>query len=298
MDVIKTSAEHHFLASIEDIRHEPKGWVVGHFAFSQARSKPDFNPDFKKVLEKLSEDREQSIEFITQLENAVQGVKEGQIYLFADNDVVFLGRVNGDEQCRDIEKALGKIAEGQNVHSFTFAVLKNDIYAYQKMADRKMNGAKLFEAYEKMSDKSRISSIAARRNRREHALVLVIEDDRFTSSYATGILSKDYDVIVAKTGEEGITAYIEHAPDIVFIDIHLPGINGHQALQAIKSVDIKAFAVMLSVDTVKENIIGASKGGAKNFIKKPFSKERLIEAVKTSPYVRGSEMVEAGTIVN
>ena len=298
MDVIKTSAEHHFLARIEELRHKPEGWIIAYFAFSQIQSKPDFILEHRKIVEKLSVDRLESVSFISQLQEVTGSLKDGHIYLFADNDVVFLGRVAGDEQCKHIEEAFGKISQTRNLRSSSFGLLKNELYAYQKMADQKMTGAKLFEAYEKMGDTSKISSISARRSRREHPLVLVVEDDRFTSSYAASILSKDYDVVLAKTGEEGIASYIEHAPDIIFIDIHLPGINGHQTLQAIKNIDVKAFAVMLSVDTVKENIVGAARSGARNFIKKPFSKERLIEAVKTSPYIRGSEMVEAGTIVN
>ena len=138
-----------------------------------------------------------------------------------------------------------------------------------------------------MADKHKVSSIMLRREKREHPLVLVIEDDRFTASYTAGILHREYDLVLAKNGEDGLLQYIEHAPDIVFVDIHLPGLTGHQVLKALKIIDPNVFAVMLSVDTVKDNIVQSAAGGANNFLKKPFSKERLLSIVKMSPYVQG-----------
>jgi DNA-binding NtrC family response regulator len=141
-------------------------------------------------------------------------------------------------------------------------------------------------AYQAMTDEAKVSSISLRRDRRKETLVLIVEDDRFTAAYAANILNKDYEIIHAKTGEEAIIAYIEHTPDIVFQDIHLPGLNGHETLNAIKKVDPVAYVVMLSVDTVKTNIVEASKGGASGFLKKPFTKERMIAMVKTSPFYK------------
>jgi DNA-binding NtrC family response regulator len=59
-------------------------------------------------------------------------------------------------------------------------------------------------------------------------------------------------------------------------DIHLPGLDGHETLNAIRKADPAAYVVMLSVDAVKTNIVEASKGGASGFLKKPFTKDRMI----------------------
>ena len=115
---------------------------------------------------------------------------------------------------------------------------------------------------------------------------MMVEDDRFTSTYAATILGTDFDLLIAKDGEEAIEAYIKNAPDIVFLDIHLPGLSGHDVLKALHAIDPEAFIVMLSADTVKENIVEATQHGARKFLKKPFTKERLIETVRNSPYVR------------
>src|SRR5690606_8687745 len=97
-----------------------------------------------------------------------------------------------------------------------------------------------------------------RRKRRDSPLVMVVEDDRFTASYIQNFL-REYDVVIARNGEEAILKYIEYAPDAVFMDLHMPGLNGDQALQAIKAADPDAFVVMLSVDTAQHSIMSASE---------------------------------------
>jgi CheY-like chemotaxis protein len=164
--------------------------------------------------------------------------------------------------------------------------VSKNLYVLQKLADSKVLSSKLISAYHKMADPHVTGSINVRRNRRQDALVMIIEDDRFTASYAASILNKQYDMVHAKTGEDAILTYIENAPDIVFVDIHLPGISGHQTLNAIRRIDPEAYAIMLSVDTEKTNVVSASSNGAQGFLKKPFSKDRLLATVQKSPFVR------------
>jgi CheY-like chemotaxis protein len=171
-------------------------------------------------------------------------------------------------------------------HYSDFAILEHEFYNYQKLADQKFLSARRMMAYRDMADKLKVASISVRRERRDHPMVQVIEDDRFTAAYAGNILNRDYDLVLSRNGEDGIIHYIESAPDIVLIDIHLPGLSGHEVLESIRAIDPQVFAVMLSVDTMKNNIVQAAEGGAHNFLKKPFSKERLLNIVKTSPYIQ------------
>ena len=89
-----------------------------------------------------------------------------------------------------------------------------------------------------MADSNKVASIDIRRDRHEDPVVMMVEDDRFTATYAANIISKDFDLILAKSGEEAIALYIEHCPDIVFLDIHLPGLSGLDTLVAIKKTPI------------------------------------------------------------
>ncbi|MCD8562923.1 MAG: response regulator [Alphaproteobacteria bacterium] len=171
---------------------------------------------------------------------------------------------------------------------YDYNYLDEEFFTYQKFADHKFLSVQRLLAYEMMADRHKIGSIPLRRKRRGYPLVMVVEDDRFTSSYAAHILNSSYEVILARSGEQGIFDYIHHAPDIVFLDIHLPGLSGHDTLHSIRAVDPKAFIVMLSVDAVKQNILKASQGGAYSFLRKPFSKEKMIEMVKRSPFIQAS----------
>ncbi len=287
MKVIRESAEHHFLTTLEQLKTgKTKGWTALYFALSKNLPHSMIIEDQVAIEQHLSAAKQQGESFVQHLHDSCKGLQRGYIYLFSDNDVVALVQCETPEEkvlLQELYKQMQKNLPGEIADS---TVLGNEFYNYQKLVDKKLLSAKAHHAYRAMVDSNKVSSIPVRRSRREHPQVLIIEDDRFTASYTANILSKDYDLNVARNGEEGIISYIENAPDIVFLDIHLPGLNGHETLQAIRAVDPKAFVVMLSVDTARENIKQASDIGAQNFLKKPFSKERLIHTVRNSPYVR------------
>ena len=184
---------------------------------------------------------------------------------------------------RVLEKEAAKFPKGFCEYGF----LTKEIYAFQKVADAKFLSAKKMKAYEALSDENVVESLALRRKKRDEPIILVVEDDRFTASYISGFL-REFDLLVARNGEEAIQKYIEYAPDAVFLDIHLPGINGHQTLDAIKCADPDAFVVMLSVDTARSSIMGASERGAASYLKKPFSRERVLNTLRLSPFIRDS----------
>jgi CheY-like chemotaxis protein len=189
--------------------------------------------------------------------------------------------VQNDAEHESIKKFFKEAVEKIGAKFCEMNNLAKDIYSYQKLTDERFLSSRLMAAYEAMADTNRTKSIPLRRQRREDAVILIVEDDRFTASYASNLLNKDYDVVHAKTGE----VYIEHAPDIVFLDIHLPGLDGHDTLRALRKIDPESFIIMLSVDTMKQNIVDATKGGASGFLKKPFSKERLLATVQKSPFI-------------
>ncbi len=296
MQFIRDSAEHHFIATLEQLKGNPKGWVVFYFALSRMTGHAELIADPATMQAKISQLRAVSGQFAEELARLSEGIAKGFVYLFADHDVLFLAHPEGEVEMAlagSVYGEMGKYAQGGRPSR---SMLGDDLYNYQKLADAKLLSAKRFEVYNAMNDAHKVSSIAVRRARRDAPKVMIVEDDRFTASYAANILSKDYDLFICRTGEEGVIAYIEHAPDIVFLDIHLPGIDGHETLHAIKAVDPRAFIVMLSVDTARSSIVQATQTGAHSFLKKPFSKERLLNTVKLSPYVRGIHDDEDGSV--
>jgi len=287
MNIIEESAEHHFLTFLDKIKADPAGWVGLHYAFSRKLSHTDLvkNPqDISRIMEDLRKEARQSLQDIkTYLEGAYKG---GLAYIFSDCDVVFLGRPQDEAERREISLMHKDIAINVGDKYSSASDLSRDIYSYQKIADARLLGAARMEAYRAMVDTHRVQSLPIRRQRRDSTMIMIVEDDRFTAAYAAGILNKDYETIPARSGEEAIKLFIEHAPDVVFLDIHLPGLNGHETLQAIRQIDPRAFVVMLSVDTARENVVDATHEGASGFLKKPFSRERILHVVRQSPFAK------------
>lgn len=286
MKIIRESPEHHFLTFLEKIKPDASGWVAIHCAQSETLLHDALIENLAEIQGKLHAYRKECEALAEKLSNGAAGFKEATLYCFTDGDLLLLANPAGGVEENTIQNFYRELAAERSGRYCRFGFLDKDIYSYQRLADERFISARRMAAYQAMTDEAKVSSIPIRRDRRKETLVLIVEDDRFTAAYAANILNKDYEILHAKTGEDAIIAYIEHAPDIVFQDIHLPGLNGHETLNAIKKVDPAAYVIMLSVDAVKTNIVEASKGGASGFLKKPFTKERMIAMVKTSPFYK------------
>ena len=83
------------------------------------------------------------------------------------------------------------------------------------------------------------------------------------------LVRNGYTVITAKNGEEGIIRYSENFPDLVLLDVGMPGIGGIKSLQEMMSVDSKAKVVIMSGYSGDGNIEEAKILGAKAFLQKP-----------------------------
>ncbi|MCB1721017.1 MAG: response regulator [Rhodospirillales bacterium] len=286
MELIRGSTEHYFMKALDDLKGQPTHWYGLHFCLSKILDHADLVSNVSEMAQKIDAARARSDVFADELYGVLKDCFKGSLCVFEDLDVFALVQVCNKMDIKHLDEAFNKMKAKLPKGYAGMDGLASQLRNYQKLADEKVLSARKFEAYRAMADKRKVSSIQVRRKRRESPLVMVVEDDRFTAHYASMILSTDFDLVVCKDGEEAVQAYIEHAPDIVFLDIHLPGMSGHDVLQSIHAIDPQGFVVMLSVDTVRDNIVRASQMGARNFIKKPFTKERLIEIVKNSPYVR------------
>ncbi|HDK16420.1 MAG TPA: sigma-54-dependent Fis family transcriptional regulator, partial [Nitrospirae bacterium] len=113
------------------------------------------------------------------------------------------------------------------------------------------------------------------------AKILVVDDEEFiTSSLKQGLEKEGHDVITASTGETGIELYRTETPDIVLLDVNLPGIDGIKALGAIKKHDAEAVVIMITAYGGVGNAVKAMKLGAYDYIEKPFDFDRLKVTVK------------------
>jgi len=109
---------------------------------------------------------------------------------------------------------------------------------------------------------------------------LIVDDVPDTIEIIQKLLHYEgYDVITASTGEEGVKRTEEESPEIVLMDISLPGIDGNEALRRIRKTNPLVGVIMLTAYATVDNAIHALKEGATDFIKKPFENEHLIHIV-------------------
>jgi CheY-like chemotaxis protein/CheY-specific phosphatase CheX len=111
--------------------------------------------------------------------------------------------------------------------------------------------------------------------------VLIVDDSK-SVAYKLGKIIEDmgdFEVVYhAISGEEGVDKYAELKPDLVTMDIILPGISGIEAIKTIKDKDAGANIIVISsVGGGQEKLFEAIQAGAKNVIVKPFEDERVKE---------------------
>ncbi|MEC3578549.1 response regulator [Bacillus thuringiensis] len=112
--------------------------------------------------------------------------------------------------------------------------------------------------------------------------ILVVDDAMFMRTMIKNLLKSnaEFEVIgEAENGIEAIQKYKELQPDIVTLDITMPEMDGLEALKEIIKIDSSAKVVICSAMGQQGMVFDAIKGGAKDFIVKPFQADRVIEAL-------------------
>jgi signal transduction histidine kinase len=89
-----------------------------------------------------------------------------------------------------------------------------------------------------------------------------------------------FDVQVAETGEEALQRIAEQAPDILLLDLKLPGISGLDVLKELGSRGLSLLTVMITAYATLETAIDATKRGAYDVLPKPFTPDELRVAVR------------------
>jgi two-component system chemotaxis response regulator CheY len=111
-------------------------------------------------------------------------------------------------------------------------------------------------------------------------IFFVVDDDLFMRSLLVKALRPYGKVIEFGDGADLADAYMRDLPDVVFLDIHLPCGSGMDIMNQIMNRDGTAGIVILSADSVKDNVLLAQARGARAFLAKPFTKEKIEEAMK------------------
>jgi two-component system nitrogen regulation response regulator NtrX len=113
--------------------------------------------------------------------------------------------------------------------------------------------------------------------------ILVIDDETAIRDSMRMILDYEgYDCVLAASGEEGIAVVQKDPPDLVFLDIKMPGMDGLEVLEKVKNVNEGEPVVMVSGHGTISTAVDATKKGAFDFLEKPLSRERVLVTVRNA----------------
>ncbi len=114
--------------------------------------------------------------------------------------------------------------------------------------------------------------------------ILIVEDDKFLRELMTRkLLSLQYEVVSASDGEEGLEKIKTELPDVVLLDLILPGINGFEVLELAKkdSAIAKIPVIILSNLGQSEDIKKGLELGAQDFlVKAHFTPQEIVDKLK------------------
>ncbi len=118
--------------------------------------------------------------------------------------------------------------------------------------------------------------------------VLIVEDDKFLSELISAKLTKEgFDIVLATDGETGLEKAIAEHPEIVLLDIMLPGMSGFEVLQSLKGNPdeaIKSIPVLILSNFGQESKVqqGLDLGASDYLVKANFTTGEIVEKIKAT----------------
>jgi len=126
------------------------------------------------------------------------------------------------------------------------------------------------------------------------AHVLVVDDETSIRDAIRQILEYEgHDVAVAEDGMDALDHVEARRPDLIFLDVKMPGLDGLEVLSRIRENDPSALVVMISGHGTIETAVDATRAGAFDFLQKPLDSDRLLVTLRNALQLRGlSDRVE------
>ena len=122
--------------------------------------------------------------------------------------------------------------------------------------------------------------------------VLIVEDEQNIVDILAFNLSREgYDTMEAYDGATGLQLALEHNPDLILLDLMLPGMNGFEVCRRIRETGSTTPVLMLTAREEEADKVMGLELGADDYITKPFSMRELLARVKTN--IRRSNMAPA-----
>jgi two-component system chemotaxis response regulator CheY len=111
--------------------------------------------------------------------------------------------------------------------------------------------------------------------------ILVVDDTEFMVRVLEEIFTAEgYAVRTARNGLEALALYEETLPDLVTLDVVMPEMDGLEVLGRLRELDPSAKVIMVSAVGLEAKVMEAVRLGARNYILKPFERDKVLEAAR------------------
>jgi two-component system, OmpR family, response regulator MtrA len=131
------------------------------------------------------------------------------------------------------------------------------------------------------------------------AKILVVDDDHAISEMLTIVLEAEgFESIAVNEGNEAVSAFQRHQPDLILLDLMLPGMNGVDICRAIRQ-ESSVPIVMLTAKTDTVDVVLGLESGADDYMTKPFKPKELVARIRARLRRTESapnEMIEVGDL--
>jgi two-component system, chemotaxis family, chemotaxis protein CheY len=286
MILIDTHADIKLAEALEVLRAEPNATRCIYFSLMD-------KPAISGITEKIIASASQHI-----------GSSDLKIYLCEDADICILAPTinskDGKQFILDVAAYANMPATGDWVGFYEVSLQINKLLVtveHKLETRRKAEQAKqkLLEQQQQErkrqlilngGEKNTSEDIKKRRANRNAPEFMIIEDDTFTRRLVENVLQKKYAMTSLGEADKALDTYTRLAPDLLFLDINLPDVTGHELLEKILALDPDAYVIMLSGNCDRENITQAMSKGARGFIAKPFTREKLFQYIDRCPTIK------------
>jgi two-component system nitrogen regulation response regulator NtrX len=113
------------------------------------------------------------------------------------------------------------------------------------------------------------------------ATILIVDDEESILDTLSSILEDEgHDVITASSGESAISKFIENPPDIILLDVWMPGIDGIETLKSIREKNRDVCVIMISGHSNIDTAVQAIRLGAYDFLEKPLSLDKVLILIR------------------
>jgi len=111
--------------------------------------------------------------------------------------------------------------------------------------------------------------------------ILVVDDTEFMVKMLEEIFAgAGYRVHSARSGAEALDLYEDVLPDVVTLDVVMPGMDGIATLGRLRDLDPGCRVLMVSAVGLEGKIVEAIRGGARNYLLKPFDRDKVLDMVR------------------